>query len=55
MDLYEAMDALYQRYGYHFNGRCQCYQALRAPPAWLDQSGLRKNPLERWATTRLLA
>ena len=48
MDLYEAMDALYQRYGYYLNGVVNAaYPGAEGAAKMAEiMSGLRKNPLE---------
>ena len=48
MDLYEAMDALYQRYGYYLNGVVNAAYPGAEGAAKMAQimSSLRKNPLE---------
>ena len=48
MDLYEAMDALYQRYGYYLNGVVNAaYPGAEGAAKMAEiMSGLRKNPLD---------
>ena len=48
MDLYEAMDALYQRYGYYLNGVVNAaYPGAEGATKMAEiMSGLRKNPLD---------
>ncbi len=55
MDLYEAMDALYQRYGYYLNGVVNAaYPGAEGCKDSSGMSGLRKIHWKWWAITRLL-